>query len=101
LTAVKGIGLWSAQTFLLRQLQRADVLPEGDVGARKAIANEWELTSLPTPKQARLRAQDWAPYRSFAAALLWRSLTPPGEPSDPKARALARESRSIRGSLGE
>jgi 3-methyladenine DNA glycosylase/8-oxoguanine DNA glycosylase len=38
LTAVKGIGLWSAQTFLIRQLRRPDVLPEGDVGLRRAIA---------------------------------------------------------------
>jgi DNA-3-methyladenine glycosylase II len=41
-------------------------------------------------------ARAWAPYRSYAAALLWRSLQPPGEPSDPKARALARTARSAR-----
>jgi hypothetical protein len=39
-------------------------------------------------------AAAWAPHRSYAAALLWRSLRPPGEPSDPKARALARASRA-------
>lgn len=91
LTAVKGIGVWSAQTFLIRQLQREDVLPGGDVGARRAIANQWALATLPTPKEVQARGEAWAPYRSFAAALLWRSLTPPGEPSDPKERALARE----------
>jgi 3-methyladenine DNA glycosylase/8-oxoguanine DNA glycosylase len=94
LTAVKGIGLWSAQTFLIRQLHREDVLPEGDVGIRRAIARQWSLSDLPEPKDVRVRAQPWAPYRSFAAALLWRSLAEPGQIADPKARALAREHAS-------
>jgi DNA-3-methyladenine glycosylase II len=100
LTAVKGIGLWSAQTFLIRQLHREDVLPEADVGVRRAIAHEWALTALPAPKQVRARGQSWVPYRSFAAALLWRSSSPPGELSDPKERALARASRNTRGRPG-
>jgi DNA-3-methyladenine glycosylase II len=91
LTAVTGIGLWSAQAFLLRQLRRPDVLPAGDTGIRRAVAREWHLGRPPTPGQVRDRAVAWAPYRSYAAALLWRSLQPPGEPSDPKARALARQ----------
>ena len=90
LTAVKGIGLWSAQTFLIRQLHRADVLPEGDVGIRRAITQAWSLPAAPAPKEVRARGEAWAPYRSFAAALLWRSLAAPGELSDPKAKALAR-----------
>jgi DNA-3-methyladenine glycosylase II len=90
LTAIPGIGLWSAQAFLVRQLRRPDVLPAGDTGIRRAIAHEWDLASPPAPGQVRDRAAAWAPYRSYAAALLWRSLRPPGEPSDPKARALAR-----------
>jgi DNA-3-methyladenine glycosylase II len=98
LTAVPGIGLWSAQAFLVRQLRRPDILPAGDTGIRRAIAREWRLAGPPTPRQVQDRAAAWAPYRSYAAALLWRSLRPPGEPSDPKARALAsaarRESRS-------
>lgn len=90
LTAVKGIGLWSAQTFLIRQLHRADVLPEGDVGIRRAIAQAWSLPEPPVAKEVRARGQAWAPFRSFASALLWRSLAAPGELSDPKAKALAR-----------
>ena len=96
LTAVPGIGLWSAQAFLLRQLRRPDVMPAGDTGIRRAIAREWNLTGPPTARQVRDRSAAWAPYRSYAAALLWKSLRPPGEPSDPKARALARTARTVR-----
>jgi DNA-3-methyladenine glycosylase II len=90
LTAVPGVGLWSAQAFLLRQLRRPDILPADDTGVRCAVAREWRLASPPTPRRVRDMSAEWAPYRSYAAALLWRSLKPPGEPSDPKARALAR-----------
>jgi 3-methyladenine DNA glycosylase/8-oxoguanine DNA glycosylase len=96
LTDIPGIGLWSAQAFLLRQLRRPDVLPAEDTGIRRAIGREWHLGSPPTSRQARERAVAWTPYRSYAAALLWRSLRPPGEPSDPKARALAKAGRAAR-----
>jgi 3-methyladenine DNA glycosylase/8-oxoguanine DNA glycosylase len=95
LTAIPGIGLWSAQAFLLRQLHRPDVLPAGDTGIRRAIAEAWFLASLPTPSQVAGRAAAWAPYRSYASALLWKSLRPPGELSDPKARALARTAGTV------
>ncbi|GAA1280659.1 DNA-3-methyladenine glycosylase [Planotetraspora silvatica] len=91
LTAVKGIGLWSAQTFLIHQLHRSDVLPAGDVGIRRAIGKAWQREDLPTVEEARKMATTWAPYRTYAAALLWRSLRPADELSDPKARALSRE----------
>jgi 3-methyladenine DNA glycosylase/8-oxoguanine DNA glycosylase len=97
LTAVPGIGLWSAQAFLVRQLSRPDVLPADDTGIRRAIFREWNLDALPSVGQVRDMATAWAPYRSYAAALLWRSLRPPGEPSDPKARALARTARRAGG----
>jgi DNA-3-methyladenine glycosylase II len=92
LTAIPGIGLWSAQAFLLRQLRRPDVLPADDTGIRRAVAGAWALASVPTPGQVEGRAAAWAPYRSYASALLWKSLRPPDELSDPKARALARAS---------
>ncbi|MDP9843549.1 DNA-3-methyladenine glycosylase family protein [Streptosporangium lutulentum] len=94
LTAVHGIGLWSAQTFLIHQLHRPDVLPAGDGGVRRAIREAWKLDELPAIGQVRDMATGWAPYRSYAAALLWRSLRPAGEPSDPKARALSREAKT-------
>jgi DNA-3-methyladenine glycosylase II len=88
LTAVPGIGLWSAQTFLIHNMARPDVLPEADQGIRRAIQNLWSLDRPPTPARVRQRGRAWSPYRSYAAALLWRSLRPVGEPSDPKERAL-------------
>jgi 3-methyladenine DNA glycosylase/8-oxoguanine DNA glycosylase len=93
---VHGIGLWSAQTFLIHQLHRPDVLPAGDGGIRRAIQQAWELDELPAVNEVRDRAAGWAPYRSYAAALLWRSLRPADEPSDPKARALSREAKDDR-----
>lgn len=88
LTRTPGIGVWTAQTFLIHQLHRPDVWPSGEIGIRRAIAAYWELDELPAPARTKTIGEDWRPYRSFAAALLWRSLYPPGEPSDPKERAL-------------
>jgi 3-methyladenine DNA glycosylase/8-oxoguanine DNA glycosylase len=88
LTAVPGIGPWSAQTFLIHNLARPDVLPESDQGLRQAIEHLWSLDRPPSPTQVRERSLPWSPYRSYAAELLWRSLRPAGEPSDPKERAL-------------
>lgn len=90
LTAVKGIGVWSAEMFLLHQLHRPDILPAGDVGLRKAVQRAWDLENTPTADEVRDRAASWSPYRAYAAGLLWASLTPPGVESDPKARALLR-----------
>jgi 3-methyladenine DNA glycosylase/8-oxoguanine DNA glycosylase len=90
LTSMRGIGLWSAQTFLIHNLSRPDVLPADDLGLRAAIRGLWDLDRMPTPGEVRTRGQGWAPYRSYAAALLWRSLRPPGEPSDQKERALSK-----------
>jgi DNA-3-methyladenine glycosylase II len=96
LTAIRGIGLWSAQTFLIHNLARPDVLPSGDLGIRRAVAAQWQLVELPSARAVSDCAQGWAPYRSYAAALLWRSLAPVGAESDPKARAIAAETRRRR-----
>jgi DNA-3-methyladenine glycosylase II len=79
LTAVRGIGLWSAETFLINQLHRTDVLPAGDAGIRRAVRDAWELEAMPSVGEVRERASAWAPHRSYAAALLWRSLQPAGD----------------------
>jgi DNA-3-methyladenine glycosylase II len=90
LTTGRGIGQWTAQMFLMRQLHRPDVLPASDPGLAQAIATRWHLPATPTPAQVAERAAAWSPYRSYAAALLWRSLAPVGEISDAKERALRR-----------
>jgi DNA-3-methyladenine glycosylase II len=88
LTALPGIGTWSAEMFLVHNLHRPDVLPAGDLGIRRAVERQWALDALPPVKDVRTLSEPWTPYRTYAAALLWSSLTPPGEPSDPKERAL-------------
>lgn len=88
LTSVPGIGEWTAETFLVHNLRRPDVLPAGDLGIRRAVQRRWALSDLPPAKTVRAQGQAWSPYRTYAAALLWRSLAPPGEASDPKERAL-------------
>lgn len=93
LTAIPGIGVWTAETFLVHNLHRPDVLPAGDLGIRRAVQRQWTLDELPSIKHVRTLGATWSPYRTYAGALLWRSLSPPGEPSDPKERALQAPAR--------
>jgi DNA-3-methyladenine glycosylase II len=74
LIAVKGLGLWSAQMFLMFHLERPDVLPVGDLGIRRAIERAYELPELPLPAQMEQIAEPWRPYRTLASRYLWRSL---------------------------
>jgi DNA-3-methyladenine glycosylase II len=74
LTLVKGVGVWTAQMFLIFSLGRLDVLPAGDFGIRKAIQQEYELEELPSSKEIELLAQPWRPYATVASWYLWRAL---------------------------
>jgi DNA-3-methyladenine glycosylase II len=74
LTAVKGIGRWSAEMFLMFRLHRPDVLPVGDLGIVNAIRAQYGLRKTPTPERIRRIAEPWRPYRSVACWYLWRSL---------------------------
>ncbi len=74
LVAVKGLGLWSAQMFLIIHLRRPDVLPAGDLGIRKAVMNLYELPTLPAPAEVTEIGEAWRPYRTLASLFLWRSL---------------------------
>jgi DNA-3-methyladenine glycosylase II len=74
LTAVRGIGNWSAHMFLMFQLQRPDVLAAGDLGIRRAVMVRYGLPSLPSEAEVERIAEPWRPYRTFACRLLWRSL---------------------------
>ncbi len=77
LTIVKGIGVWTAHMFLIFALQRADVLPTGDLGIRNAIRKAYNLKELPTPAEMETIAGKWRPYCSVASWYLWRSLDGP------------------------
>jgi DNA-3-methyladenine glycosylase II len=74
LVAVKGIGVWSAQMFLMFHLQRPDVLPVGDLGIRRAIELAYALDGLPDPATMEQIAEPWRPHRTLACRYLWRSL---------------------------
>jgi DNA-3-methyladenine glycosylase II len=73
-TKVKGIGVWTAQMFLIFALRRLDVLPTGDLGVRAAIKKGYNLPELPTPAEMEKIASAWRPYCSVASWYLWRSL---------------------------
>ncbi len=74
LVAVKGLGQWTADMFLMFHLQRPDVLPVGDLGIRRAVERAYELPGLPDPAQLTEIAEPWRPHRTLACRYLWRSL---------------------------
>jgi DNA-3-methyladenine glycosylase II len=74
LTAVKGIGDWSAHMFLMFHLGRPDVLAVGDLGIRKAIMQLYGLAAMPTPAEMEAIGEPWRPYRTIACIYLWHSL---------------------------
>ena len=78
-TAVKGLGEWSAHMFLMFHLGRPDVLPVGDLGVRHGMRITYGLPELPTPKQASEIGAPWAPFRSVGSWYMWRA----GEPVAP------------------
>jgi DNA-3-methyladenine glycosylase II len=74
LTAVKGVGLWTVQMFLIFALKRPNVLPIGDLGVRTAIKRAYGLEAMPKPSDVARIAEPWHPYCSVASWYLWRSL---------------------------
>ena len=74
LTEVKGIGVWTAQMFLIFSLGRMDVFPHDDLGVRMAIRNLYGLDELPDREISHQIAAPWRPYASVATWYCWRSL---------------------------
>jgi DNA-3-methyladenine glycosylase II len=74
LTAIKGLGRWTADMFLMFHLGRPDVLPVGDQGIRRAVQVQYGLRKLPEPKRIEQIARPWRPYRTLACLYLWSSL---------------------------
>ncbi len=74
LTRVKGIGVWTAQMFLMFALRRPDVLPVADLGIRTAMKKAYELEDLPKAPEIEKIAAAWKPHSSIACWYLWRSL---------------------------
>ena len=77
LTQIKGIGVWTAQMFLMFSLGRPDVFPYDDLGVRQAIRNFHGLDELPKKQQCLRLAEPWRPYATVASWYCWRSLDLP------------------------
>jgi 3-methyladenine DNA glycosylase/8-oxoguanine DNA glycosylase len=86
LTAVKGIGVWTAEIYLMFRLGRPDVFPVDDLGLVKGAQKVYGLRQRPTRKKLLKMADAWRPYRSVAAWYLWRSLALPSISAPPSAR---------------
>ncbi len=71
LTAVIGIGRWTAEMYLLFFLGRADILAVDDLAIKVDAMEVLGLTERPTPKQLKTATQEWSPHRSAASLLLW------------------------------
>ena len=74
LTAVKGIGEWSAHMYLMFHLRRPDVLAWGDLGVRRAVQQAYGLEDAPLRGELTELAEPWRPYRTVACRYLWQSL---------------------------
>ena len=73
-TAVRGLGVWTAHMFLIFHLEREDILPVGDLGIRNAIKNEYGLDELPSPDEMERLAEPWRPHRTLACLYLWETI---------------------------
>lgn len=79
LTQVKGVGVWTAQMFLMFSLGREDVFPPADLGIRTAIRRNYGFREPPSAEQMQEIAACWSPHRTAASWYLWRSLDLPEE----------------------
>jgi methylated-DNA-[protein]-cysteine S-methyltransferase len=73
LTAVRGVGRWTAEMILIFRLGRRDVLPLDDYGVKKGFANAFGLKELPKRAELEKRGERWKPFRSVASWFLWRA----------------------------
>ncbi len=71
ITALRGLGRWSAEIYLMFSLQRDDVFPADDLALQVALQKLKRMRARPTPKKARDRIAHWAPYRTAGSLFLW------------------------------
>ena len=71
LTKVPGIGTWTAEIYAMFSLGRADIFASGDLALQEGARVLFDLDERPTEKQMRAMAQDWSPWQSVAARILW------------------------------
>jgi len=85
LTTVRGIGRWTAEMFLLFQLQRLDVWPTGDLGVRRGFGVAWAMP-MPSAQELEPLGDAFRPYRSVVAWYCWRAAEQPGQAATPVTR---------------
>jgi 3-methyladenine DNA glycosylase/8-oxoguanine DNA glycosylase len=73
LTMVRGIGVWTAEMFLIFSMGRLDVLPVDDLGLRMGVQTTYGLPEMPNRAALRERAEAWRPYRTVATWYMWKS----------------------------
>lgn len=71
---LKGVGVWTAEMFLMFTLARPDVFSAGDLGLQNAIVKLYGFKNKPTKDELLEISEKWAPYRTTASRILWRSL---------------------------
>jgi DNA-3-methyladenine glycosylase II len=71
LDALRGVGPWTAQCYLLFALRRSDAFPAADLALLEAVRDLWKLRARPSPDALARRARAWRPHRAVAARLLW------------------------------
>jgi DNA-3-methyladenine glycosylase II len=74
LSQVRGVGVWTAQMFLMFALQRPNIMPLSDLGIRNAVRKAYSLEAMPSAAELAQLAEKWHPYCSIASWYLWRSL---------------------------
>ena len=79
LTQIKGVGIWTAEMFLIFTLRRPDVFPVTDLGVQKGFQIFYSLDKLPTINDMNKKSENWRPYRSIMALYLWYIVEGPFE----------------------
>jgi DNA-3-methyladenine glycosylase II len=74
LTTIKGVGVWTAQMFLIFTLGRLNVLPLGDVAIQNSVQKFYKLASKPNDAELEKIAENWQPYRTIGCLYLWNAL---------------------------
>ena len=72
--AMRGLGRWSAEMFLMFDLGRPDVFSGGDLGLRRGIQIAYGLEEMPSPEEAVAIAERWSPHRTLASLYLWEAV---------------------------
>lgn len=74
LVKIKGVGIWTAEMFLMFSLGREDVFSVSDLGLRKGVQKLIAMKNLPSIRTMKRVSGKWTPFRTYAARILWRSL---------------------------